>query len=134
MGPEKWQQRKNCLYHTRNKICPNVKQAAELLGVEEAEILRMDLEGAPVYAERLLLMLLMWDSSQIRAPGWEDWKFIRSDLVHKNKRWRPESLLHHWNNTERLEQLGGMRLKAAIGMAEWPKRPGRDGERKSLAS
>lgn len=93
--------KKPSFYHVRKKIC-NHQIAAEILGVDVAEVERMDQEGAPVYAERLLLM---WDRSQIRAPGWEDWRFIRGALVYKNKRWRPENLLHHWNNTERLEQL-----------------------------
>lgn len=85
----------------RKKIC-NHQIAAEILGVDVAEVERMDQEGAPIYAERLLLM---WDRSQIRAPGWDGWKFIRGALVHKNKRWQPENLLQLRNDAERLEQL-----------------------------
>ncbi|MEE7624674.1 hypothetical protein V3O24_00755 [Methylobacter sp. Wu8] len=94
--------KKPSFYHTRNKICPNNQQAAELLGVDISETERMDKEGAPVMAERLLLL---WDRKYINSPGWDGWVFSRGVLIHKNKRWRPESLLQIRKDAERIEQL-----------------------------
>lgn len=94
--------KKPSFYHTRNKIVPNKQQAAEILGVDIAEIERMDKEGAPVMAERLLLL---WDRKYINAPGWDGWVFSRGALIHKNKRWRPENLLQTRKDVERIEQL-----------------------------
>lgn len=94
--------KKTNFYHTRNKICPNKKQAAELLGVDEAEIERMDKEGAPIMAERLLRL---WDRKYIAYPGWDGWLFSRGALVHKNKRWRPENLLDLRKNDEIISRL-----------------------------
>ena len=93
--------KKPSFYHTRKNIC-NVKVAAELLGVSESEIEQMDKEGAPVMAERLLLL---WDKKHINAPGWEGFVFSRGALIHKNKRWRPENLLQLRKDAERVEQL-----------------------------
>lgn len=94
--------KKTSFYHTRNKIAPNKQQAAELLGVDIPEIERMDKEGAPVMAERLLLL---WDKKYINAPGWDGWVFSRGALMHKNKRWRPENLLNVRREAERIGQL-----------------------------
>ncbi|TAN65961.1 MAG: hypothetical protein EPN17_15025 [Methylobacter sp.] len=94
--------KKTDFYHTRNKICPNKKQAAELLGVDETEIERMDKEGAPVMAERLLRF---WDRTYIACPGWDGWLFSRGALIHKNKRWRPETLLQMRKDMEKVDQL-----------------------------
>ncbi len=74
--------KKPSFYHTRKNIC-NVKIAADILGVDEAEVERMDKEGAPAMAERLLLL---WDRKYIHAPGWEGFVFSRGALIHKNKR------------------------------------------------
>jgi hypothetical protein len=43
--------KKPSFYHARNRIIPNKKLSAELLGVEIAEIERMDKDGGPVIAE-----------------------------------------------------------------------------------
>jgi hypothetical protein len=94
--------KKTNFYHTRKKICPNNQQAADLLGVDVAEIERMDNEGAPIMAERLLML---WDRKYIGVPGWDGWLFSRGALIHKNKRWRPENLLTIRNNDERIHQL-----------------------------
>lgn len=94
--------KKTSFYHTRNKICPNLKQAAELFGVDEAEVLRMDAEGAPAYAERLLQL---WDYKYISAPVWSGWVFSRGVLIHKGKRWRPEHLLKQDYDASRITAL-----------------------------
>lgn len=94
--------KKPSFYHTRNKITPNIQQAAEILGVDIQDIERMDKEGGPVMAERLLLL---WDKKYINAPGWDGWVFSRGALMHKNKRWRPENLLNVRREAERIEQL-----------------------------
>jgi len=78
------------LSHRKN-IC-NVKVAAEILGVDESEVERMDKEGAPVMAERLLLL---WDRKYINAPGWDGWVFSRGALIHKNTRKRDIQALQH---------------------------------------
>jgi hypothetical protein len=94
--------RKTSFYHTRNKIAPNKQQAAELLGVTIEDIEQMDANGAPIMAERLLLL---WDRKHIAAPGWDGFMFSRGALIHKNKRWRPENLLQIRKDAERIEQL-----------------------------
>ncbi|MCK9396151.1 MAG: hypothetical protein M0Q44_11230 [Methylobacter sp.] len=107
--------RKTSFYHTRNKIIPNKEQAATLLGVNISEIERMDKEGAPIMAERLLLL---WDKKHINAPGWDGWVFSRGALIHKNKRWRPENLIQLRQQDERIYQLESelYRLKSFKGM------------------
>jgi len=75
---------------------------SHILGVDESEVERMDKEGGPVMAERLLRL---WDRKYIHAPGWEGFVFSRGALIHKNKRWRPENLFQHRKDIERIEQL-----------------------------
>lgn len=82
--------KKTSFYHTRNKIAPNKEQAAELLGVTVTEIDRMDTNGAPIMAERLLLL---WDSKRIAIPGWDGWLFSRGTLRYKGQQWRPDNIL-----------------------------------------
>lgn len=94
--------RKTSFYHTRNKLIPNTEAAAKLLGVDTDEILRMDKEGAPIMAERLLLI---WDNKHINADGWQGWYFSRGALIHKKMRWRPENLLAARREAERIGQL-----------------------------
>jgi hypothetical protein len=94
--------KKTSFYHTRNKIMPNNKQAAELLGVDIEEIKRMDKEGAPIMAERLLLL---WDKKNINAEGWEGWCFSRGALMHKKSRWQPENLINARREAERVSAL-----------------------------
>ncbi len=94
--------KKSSFYHTRNKICPNKKQAAELLGVDIAEIERMDKEGSPVMAERYLLL---WDRKYIGSPGWDGFVFSRGALIFKKKRWRPENLLQLRCDADKVDQL-----------------------------
>ncbi|MCK9396719.1 MAG: hypothetical protein M0Q44_14150 [Methylobacter sp.] len=107
--------KKTSFYHTRNKVAPNKQQAAELLGVEISEIERMDKEGAPIMAKRLLLL---WDKKHINAPGWDDWVFSRGALIHKNKCWRPENLMQLRQQDERIYQLESelYQLKSFKGM------------------
>jgi hypothetical protein len=95
-------QRKSSFWHTRKNIIPNNKAAAELLGVDVAEIERMDKEGAPIAMERLILL---WDRKYINAQDWDGWHFSRGALVHKKERWRPENLLNARREAERIGQL-----------------------------
>ncbi|EGW21240.1 hypothetical protein [Methylobacter tundripaludum] len=94
--------KKTSFYHTRNKIIPNNKAAAELLGVDIAEIARMDKEGAPAVMERYILL---WDSKRINSPGWDGWCFSRGSLMHKRMIWKPENLLNARREAERIGQL-----------------------------
>lgn len=94
--------KKPSFYHTRNKIIPNNKAAAELLGVNIAEIKRMDKEGAPIAMERLILL---WDNKHINAEGWNGWCFSRGSLIHKRMIWKPENLLNARREAERIGQL-----------------------------
>lgn len=94
--------KKTSFWHTRKNIIPNNKKAAELLGVDVSEIERMDKEGAPVMAERLILL---WDKKHINEPGWDGWCFSRGSLMHKRMIWKPEGLLNARRNIERIEQL-----------------------------
>ncbi|WP_333877528.1 hypothetical protein [Methylobacter sp.] len=113
--------KKPSFYHTRNKICPNNKQAAELLGVEVAQIEKMDKEGAPLMAERLLLF---WDQKHINHPGWDGFIFSRGVLIHKKKRWRPEQLIQMRKDAERVYQLECEihRLKSWSGLMKLTKK------------
>lgn len=94
--------RKTSFYHTRNKIAPNKEQAAELLGVTVTEIDRMDTNGAPIMAERLLLL---WDSKRIAIPGWDGWLFSRGTLRYKGQQWRPDNILAARFEVERNHRL-----------------------------
>ena len=93
--------KKSSFYHTRNKICPNKAQAAELLNVEIADIERMDANGEPLGE----MVLRFWDKKHIGLPGWDGWLFSQGVLAHKNKRWRPENLLYIKKNDEVIHQL-----------------------------
>ena len=94
--------KKSNFYHTRNKIIPNVKAAAELLGVTEEDIIQMDKDGAPVIFENYLNL---WDSKHIKAEGWDGWTFSRSALLHKKQRWVPSRLLQYKQDIEKIERL-----------------------------
>lgn len=94
--------KKTSFYHTRKTIIPNNAAAAELLGVDIAEIERMDKEGAPVAMERLIIL---WDNKKIGHPEWQGWYFSRGALIHKKMRWRPENLLNARREAERIRQL-----------------------------
>jgi hypothetical protein len=94
--------KKTSFYHTRKKIMPNNLQAAELLGVDVNEIERMDKEGAPIMAERLLML---WDKKHVGLPGWENWNFSQGTLRHKGQQWRPDNILHSRLEIDKAEQL-----------------------------
>lgn len=84
--------RKSSFYHTRwNKVGINEQLAADILGVTVEEVLRFDEEGAPLMAERLLLL---WDKKHIGYDGWEGFRFSRGVLCFKKLRFTPASLLH----------------------------------------
>jgi len=91
--------KKTNFYKTRNKIVPNKELAAEILGIDVSEVERIDQEGAPVMAERLLLL---WNKKNI---GVEGWLFSRGVLKYKNQQWRPENLLKMRNDTEKIVKL-----------------------------
>ena len=94
--------KKTSFWHVRKNIAPNNEKSAELLGVDVAEILRMDKEGAPAVMEQFLLM---WDHKHINAPGWDGWCFSRGALMHKRMIWKPENLLNARREAERIGQL-----------------------------
>jgi hypothetical protein len=73
-------------YHIRRKVGLNVERAAEVLGCTTDEVEQFDAKGAPVMAERLLLL---WDRKNVGVEGWDGWLFSRGVLVHKKHRWRP---------------------------------------------
>lgn len=83
--------KKSSFYHTRwNHVQVNEHVAADILGISVEEIKRFDAEGAPVMAERLLLL---WDKKHIGHTGWDGWLFSRGILRFKNRRYSPETLL-----------------------------------------
>lgn len=94
--------KKTSFYHTRNKIVPNKELAAEILGIDVSEVEKMDKEGAPVMAERLLRL---WDKKIIYVSGWDGWCFSRGVLKYKSQQWRPDNLLKIRDDNEKLFKL-----------------------------
>lgn len=94
--------RKTSFYHTRNKIVPNKELAAEVLGITVSEVERMDIEGAPIMAERLLRL---WDRKYVDMPGWDGWLFSRGVLKFKNQQWNPDCLLKSRSDSEKVFRL-----------------------------
>lgn len=82
--------KKSSFYHTRIKIVPNKNLAAEILSISVADVDvdRMDIEGAPVMAERLLCL---WDKKYIWVPVWDGWLFSRDAPRFKNHQWHPQA-------------------------------------------
>lgn len=79
-------------YHTRqNHVGINETVAAEILGVTVEQVRRFDLEGAPLMAERLLLL---WNRKHIGLHGWDGWLFSRGVLIYKRQRFTPETILN----------------------------------------
>lgn len=88
-------------YHTRQKIIPNVEQAAKVLGCSVDDIQRWDIEGNDL-AEKYLKL---WDSKHISEPGWSGFVFTRGVLKYKNRRWSPQSLIDAKNDSIRIPEL-----------------------------
>jgi len=112
-----------------HRVGINETVAAEVIGVTVEQILLWDIEGAPIYVERLLLL---WDRKNVGIPGWDGWLFSRGCLIYKRQRWRPELLLSQrdkdeliyslQNEVHRLKTLPGVvtvlkvRLPALLGL------------------
>jgi hypothetical protein len=95
---------KSSFYHVRRKVGLNKERAAEVLGISADEVEEYDNKGAPVMAERLLLL---WDRKNIGVEGWDGWLFSRGVLVHKKHRWRPEMILESRKHQEEALRLQG---------------------------
>lgn len=100
---KKGRKAKSNFYHIRfHKVGLNEERAAEILGVSIEDIKTWDKEGAPVMAERLLLL---WDRKHIGHEGWEGFLFSRGVLLHKGKRWTPRMILCCRECDDELRQL-----------------------------
>lgn len=94
--------KKSSFYHLRKRLGLNPERTAAVLGVDAGEVLRMDKEGAPAMAERLLSL---WDSKDVGVDGWQGFRFVRGALVFKGRRWRPENLIRWSDNNRALFEL-----------------------------
>jgi hypothetical protein len=104
---------KSRFYHIRlNKVGLNEERAAEVLGVTVDEVRRFDKEGAPVMAERLLLL---WDRKHVGHDGWDGWLFSRGVLLHKGKRWTPRMILCCRECDDELRKLQNERERLKTG-------------------
>ena len=79
-----------------------ITPASEILGVSVEDVQRWDNEGAPVMAERLLIL---WDSKHVGIDGWEGFLFSRGVLRWKNIRWTPSMLRSIHDQRETIEQF-----------------------------
>jgi hypothetical protein len=105
--------KKSTFYHLRLKrVCLNEERTAEVLGVSVEDVLRWDIEGAPLMAERLLFL---WDKKNVGHEGWNGFYFTRGVLVYKKLRWRPEHLMKH---QEYIELIGKLESEI-IGLKSW---------------
>lgn len=115
--PGRGRKKKSNFYHIRwNKVRINETVAAEVIGVTVAQILEWDIEGAPIYVERLLLL---WDRKNIGAPGWDGWLFSRGALLYRGKRFTAELLLEKRDYVNRVYELESelYRLKTWRGLS-----------------
>ncbi len=95
--------KKSAFYHLRIKrVGLNEERTAEVLGVSVDDVLRWDIEGAPVMAERLLFL---WDRKNVGHEGWSGFYFSRGALIYKKLRWRPENLLKYHEYIELIGKL-----------------------------
>jgi hypothetical protein len=95
--------KKSSFYHVRwNKVGINEERAAEILDVSVEDIKRFDIEGAPIMAERLLLL---WDQKRIGIEGWEGFIFVRGVLRFKSLRWTPKTILDFREHDEEILSL-----------------------------
>ncbi len=102
---------KSTFYHVRwHKVGINEAIAANIIGVSVEQIKQWDLEGAPIYVERLLLL---WDRKYIGFDSWNGWYFSRGTLHFKKQQWRPENILEDRAFRESLMQ------DAAVLFDQW---------------
>lgn len=95
--------KKSNFYHVRwNRVQLNEDRAAEILGVDAKTIRQWDNEGAPLMAERLLLL---WDKKNVGIDGWDGFLFSRGVLRWKNRRWTAASLMALEDQRERIHEL-----------------------------
>jgi hypothetical protein len=93
---------KSSFYHTRNAVGLNEERAAEVIGVTTEEIRRFDTDGAPMMAERLLLL---WDNKHVGHVGWDGFIFSRGVLRYRNRRWTPKTILLFREQDDELNRL-----------------------------
>ncbi|WP_347986039.1 hypothetical protein [Methylomonas sp. AM2-LC] len=93
--------KKPSFYHTLKKVEINEKRAAEILGVEVADVHDFCKNGAPIAYERLLLI---WDKKHVGRHGWNGWLFSQDVLLFKGQRFRPESILRDRDFRNKLER------------------------------
>jgi len=108
---------KSQFYHIRfNTVGLNEERAAELIGVPVEEIRRWDADGAPVMAEKLLLL---WDRKNVGHEGWDGWLFSRGVLRYKNRRWTAKRILELTDQEQKLYTLQNEleRLKTWRGLS-----------------
>lgn len=118
---------KSSFYHTRwHKAGLNEERAAEILSISVDEVRRFDIDGAPIYAERLLLL---WQSKCLEGIGWHGWKFRRGKLCHGSRTWTPDSLKQidrwiaeadavYWENERQKTWPGFFKLGIALAKAD----------------
>lgn len=96
--------KKSNFYHVRwNRVRINEALAADVLGVTVEDVRRFDAEGAPVMAERLLLL---WDSKRINHADWQGFAFSRDRLRHKSGEiFTGSGVLWERQERQRLEHL-----------------------------
>jgi hypothetical protein len=95
--------KKSGFYHTRrNKVKINKECAANVLGVSIEQVIEWDNQGAPEYAERVLLL---WDRKHVGVDGWDGWLFSRGTLRYKGQQWRPDNILQARYEIDRANRL-----------------------------
>lgn len=68
-----------------------------MLGVTVEQVLEWDDLGAPVVAERYLLL---WSKKHLGIE-WDGWMISRGKLRHKKLMWRPDTLLANRRDAEK---------------------------------
>jgi hypothetical protein len=95
--------KKSKIYHIRfNTVGLNAERTAEVLGVSIDDVRRFDTEGAPVMAERLLLL---WDRKYIGLEGWDGWLFSRGVLRHGKHQWTAKMILEHQEHSKEVFKI-----------------------------
>jgi len=93
--------RNTSFYHTRfNRVKISQAKAAEILGCSIDEVQKYDDNGAPLMAERLLLL---WDQKAVGVDGWQGWRFSRGTLRYGRLQWRPDNIINDRRFREALE-------------------------------
>jgi hypothetical protein len=110
--------KRTSFYRTRqNSVCISIETAAEILGCSVDQVKDYDENGAPVMAERLLML---WDKKHIQIEGWQGWLFSRGILRYKNRRYTAKTLLAMSESTENefFAQCELRRLYSAKGIVK----------------